>query len=134
MIIKIRGKEYVFSDAIEPSERNTKIKNMLKDNIIFDDVKMTVEEYFRITWNKKPTIVALDKIGNYLSKMPNQNGKHDKEILSKNDELEITKGVRHKTVKGKREIVDSRYINFSELSKKDSVNLGLLDVDDSNFN
>lgn len=134
MIIKIRDKKYTFSDTIEPSERNIEIQKMLDDEIVLDEVKMTIEEYFRTTWNKNPTIVALDKIGNYLSKMPDQNGKHDKEVLSRNDELEMTKGVRWKTIKNKRELVDGRYTTFSEMSKEEKVDLGLIEVNDSDFN
>lgn len=134
MIIKIRGsKDYYFSDSIEPKERLIEINKMLEDILLFDGEELTVEEYFRDTWDKPPTKVALDKIGFYLSKMPEQNGRYDKEILSRNDELEMTKGVRWSYVDEKRVLTQGRYTVFSDLDRESAIEIGLIDSEDASF-
>lgn len=128
------GKSFLLPDNIEPLERLVEINKVLESELIFDGREMTVEDYLRETWNKPNTITTLDRIGYYLSKMPEQNNKHDLEVLSKNDEMEMNKGVRWKTVKGERVLSEARYSNFVDLSIEDKANLGLMDTSDSNNN
>lgn len=125
-------KTFYLSDSIEPVERLIEVKEMLNDTLQFDGELMTVEEYFRLTWNIENngvnyTKVNLDRIGFHLSKMPEQEGTHDKDILSRNDELEMTKGVRRVTRNGEKVYVPSRYILHTNLSKETSAELGLAD-------
>lgn len=126
------GESFFFSDLIEPEERLAEINYFLETELIFDNMKMTVEDYFRYTWNDSNTVNIMGKISFYLSKMPNQNGRHDKELLSKNDEMEMTKGVRWITKEHKKVAEKGRYINFSDTSIEDKVSLGLNDTDDLN--
>ncbi|WP_341323384.1 hypothetical protein NSQ62_07890 [Solibacillus sp. FSL H8-0523] len=126
------GESFLFSDLIEPEERLAEINYFLKTELVFDNMKMTVEEYFRYTWNDLNTVHIMDKISFYLSKMPNQRGKHDKALLSKNDEMEMNKGVRW-TTKGHKKVAEkARYINFSDSSIEEKISLGLHDTDEFN--
>jgi len=125
------GKSFLLPDSIEPSERLIEINKVLESELIFDGRKMTVESYFRETWNKPTTLTALDRISYYLSKMPEQKGQHDSAILSKNDEMEMNQGVRWKTQKGERIIVKARYSNFGDLSLDLKAEIGLIDTSDS---
>ena len=129
MIIKIEGhsKEYVFSELIEPKERLVEVNKMLSETIEITE-KMSVDQYFKESFTKSAnTKFNLEKIGTYLSKFPDQQGSHDKDILSRNDILEMNKGVRWKTKKGKRVLIKSRYIPFSNLNKTEQTELGLLE-------
>lgn len=128
------GKSFLLPDNIEPSVRLIEVNKVLESELIFDGRSMTVEGYLRETWNKPTTITTLDRIGYYLSKMPEQNGQHDLEVLSKNDELEMNKGVRWKTVSGERVSVPARYTNFVDLSVDEKSDFGLIDTSDSNYN
>jgi hypothetical protein len=122
------GASFLLPDNIEPSERLVEINKVLESELIFDGRTMTVEGYLRETWNKPTTITTLDRIGYYLSKMPEQDGQHDLEVLSKNDELEMNKGVRWKTASGERVLGKARYSNFTDLSTEDRAELGLIDT------
>ena len=126
MIVKIEGsKSFIFPDNIEPSERLILINEMLDEVISLDGKEITVDDYFRDTFDVKGTRSNLEKISYYLSKMPEQSGRHDQEVLSKNDILEMEKGVRKTTKNGQNIVKESRYRNFSEVSKEDAVNLGI---------
>lgn len=128
MIIKIEGNnDYVFPDSLSVEDRLAAVELMLKETVIFYDGEMTIVDYFHETFNKDKTRSNLEKIGFYLSKMPDQNGRHDKEILSRNDEMEMQKGVRWKTIKGERVLIESRYKNFADLNKDEQVELGMLE-------
>ena len=115
---------------IEPEVRLIEIERFLKIELKFDNKKMTVEDYFRYTWNEPATIYSMEKISLYLSKMPAQNGKHDKDTLSRNDEMEMKKGVRWTTKDNKKVLEKSRYMNFSDAGIEEKVSLGLNDIDD----
>lgn len=131
MIIKIEGnKTFVFPDNIEPEERLILVNNMLNETITINCEELTVDEHFRDTFNVRGTITNLEKISYYLSKMPEQNGKEDKEILSRNDILEMDKGVRKTTKNGKNIVVNSKYRNFSETTMNDAVKIGIVDSDE----
>lgn len=130
MIVKIeRLKKYVFMDNLEPADRLVEVNKMLNDTLDFDGNKMTVEEYFRETFNKDFTRTNFEKISHYLSKMPEQNGTHDKKILSRNDELEMNKGVRWATRDGNRVLEQSKYTSFTDLDKETLIELGLAESD-----
>lgn len=135
MKIKLENsKTFYLPDNIEPKERLIEVNKLLNTIIELDGVEMTVEEYFNVTWNVEVNGVnrtknTLDRLGTYLSKMPNQNGRHDRYVLSRNDVLEMYKGVRWKTVKGKREVVRARYRLFTDLSLEEKIETGIIDED-----
>lgn len=137
--IKIANKKtYYLSDSLEPKERLVEVNKMMKDELEFDGLLMTVEEYFNYTWTREvnganPTKNTLERLGTYLSKMPDQNRQQDKAILSRNDELEMQKGVRRVNRGGKNLYVSSRYIVNTDLSLEDKVELGLVDSDDIEY-
>lgn len=133
MRITLRGKNYDFPDNIEPEERNKLIHNFLKQTIIVGDEEYDIELYYRETWFVESTKRDLDRIATYLVKMPNQNGKHDKEILSNNDIMEMEKGVRWQTEGNKRVIVPARYTNFSDLKLSEKVETGIVDIDEIRY-
>lgn len=131
MIIKIKNynKEYIFPDGIEPIERLQEVNKMLSDVLYVEaDEDITVDDYFHETFTRgKETRLNLEKISFYLSKMPDQDGKHDKETLSRNDEMEMNKGVRWATVDGKRIVVESKYKNFTDISLDEKRKIGIVD-------
>lgn len=134
MKIKIDGhKSFYLPDNIEPFERLIEVNKMLEEELCFDGETMTVEDYFRHTWNKVESNGAnlsksnMDKIGFYLSKMPEQEGREDKEILSRNDQLEMSKGVRRTSKDGKNLYMESKYILHTDLSKEKLAEIGLID-------
>jgi len=133
--LKIANKKtFYLPDNIEPSERLVEINKVLATEIEISNKKTTIEMYLSDTFNTAHTRTALDKIGTYLCKMPEQNGKHDREILSNNDVMEMEKGVRWTTKKGKKVLEKARYTNFSDLSLEDKAKLGLIDTDDFSNN
>lgn len=128
MIIKIEGsKTFVFSDRLEPCDRLIEVNKMLAEELEFYSGKTTVNDYFHETFNIDKTRTNLEKISFYLSKMPEQNNTPDKELLSSNDHMEMTKGIRWKTVKGKRTLIDGRYKNFGDLKKDEKIQAGLVE-------
>lgn len=137
MKIKIAGKKtYYFSDSIEPEERLVEVNKMLQDTLEFDGESMSIEDYFQHTWSREVNGVnetknTLDRIATYLSKMPNQDGKQDKEVMSRNDHLEMEKGIRRVHRKGENTYTSGRYIVNSELSPKDKAKMGLVDSEDT---
>ena len=128
-------KTFYLPDNIGSKERLKEVNETLNSLVRFDGEEMTVEEYFRLTWNVEvnginKTKNTLERIGTYLSKMPEQKGRHDKYVFSRNDVLEMNKGVRWKTTKGIRVLGKSRYTVFSDLGVEDKVSLGLLEEND----
>lgn len=135
MILKFsNGKTFELLDNIEPKERLVEINKVLDTSLMFHGEAMTVNEYFRFTWTKSETKQMLDRISFYLSKMPEQNGQHDKTIISRNDELEMNKGVRWVNKNKKKVLESSRYRNFTDTSIDDKASFGLADIEDSNYN
>lgn len=98
-------------------DRNRKVFEVLEEEIEFHSEKMTVEEYFRRTWDKPQTKVCLDVIGYFLTK--NNTTGEDREVLSNKKQKEIRKGSK-------------RHITFSGLGYEDQVSIGILDEDDFN--
>lgn len=121
------GKSFLLPDNIEPEERLVEINKVLESTLKFHGEEMTVEEYFRYTWDKDHTRTTLDRISFYLAKMPEQSGQHDKEIISRNDDMEMVKGVRWVNRNGEKTIEKARYINHSDLKIEQKVELGLVE-------
>lgn len=111
------GNKYKFylPDIQDVDKRLCDVNELLKTEVQFDDLQCTVEEYLRITWDKNNTRIVLDRIGYYLSKKPNQDGTHDKEMLSKNEEIEMISGF----YKGEK-----RYTNFTNLDEENKILFG----------
>lgn len=94
MEIKINDKTFELKEVADVNERKRIVEDFMKTTLELATEDMTVEEYYRFTWEKPSTMTSLDRIGYYLSKMPEQNGKKDTEVLTTNKELEMNKGIR----------------------------------------
>lgn len=105
-------REVVLSSELSYQERNSFIEVILQEKIEFHEMTMTVEEYFRYTWNKQVSRISMDIIGYYLSKGSNE--REDGEILSHKKEKEMKKG-------------SDRHVTFSGLSAKSQEDLGITD-------
>lgn len=107
---------------LDYKERNTFVSNLLSEPTGLTDNEnesLTVEEYFRYTWNKQNTRTSLDIISYYLTK-GNSEGE-DKEVLSHKKEKELQKGSK-------------RHVTFSGMSIRQQEDLGLIDTSDTNYN
>lgn len=128
MKIKIDHKTmFILDDKLEPNERLKEVNKTLQTVIDFDGDKMTVEGYLYYTWDKPLSRNIMDAIGTYLSKMPEQNGKEDKYVLSKNKKLEMNKGIKRIKKDGQNIYVKSPYRNFTYLSLEEKREIGILD-------
>lgn len=104
------------------SDRNDIIYKLLNESTGLHDNEndvMTVEDYFRFTWNKQPTKVSMDIISYYLTKN-NTEENEDKEVLSNVKQKEMLKGSK-------------RHTTFSGMGYDNQVAVGLVDIDDSNY-
>lgn len=115
MKLKLSHKTYDLDVELSEQERMKVINNILIDKIEFHEETMTVEEYFRYTWNKQTTKTCIDIIAYYLTK-ENRN----LDVLSKTKENEMIKGSK-------------RQVPFTSLGVNDAVQIGIVDVDDSNY-
>lgn len=97
------------------TERNEKIFEILAEEIVFHEETMSVEEYFRYTWEKEPSKVSMDIIGYYLTK--NNYEGEDREVLSNKKQKEIRKGSK-------------RHTTFSGMGYDNQVAVGLVDIED----
>lgn len=95
--------------------RNEVIFGILAEEIVFHEQTMTVEEYFRYTWEKQPSKISMDIIGYYLTK--NNFEGEDREVLSNKKQKEIRKGSK-------------RHTTFSGMGYDNQVAVGLIDIDD----
>ena len=91
------------------------IDNVLQTEIEFHSSTMTIEEYFRATWENSGTKICLDIIGYYLTKE-----KQDLSILSQDREKELSSG-------------SSRHVTFSSMGYENQVNVGAIDPDDYEY-
>lgn len=119
MKLKLPHRDVILKSDIEFEERNEIIESVLLENMKFHSKEMSVEEYFRETWDKPATKTALDMIGYYLTK-GNAEGE-DREVLSHRKAEEMRKG-------------SSRHTTFSSMDYGRQEEFGIIDVDDSNFN
>lgn len=109
---------------IDFEKRNELILNLLKESTGLKDSEndiLTVEEYFRFTWDKQNTRTALDIISYYLTKGNTDEEGEDREVLSHKKEKELQKGSK-------------RHVTFSGMSIRQQEDLGIIDVADSNYN
>lgn len=94
MEITINNQSFYFDSTSDMDIRKKSVEDFLATKIDLAIGTMTVEEYYSHTWEKQNTKISLDRIGYYLSKMPEQKGKEDKSILNPSKELEMECGVR----------------------------------------
>lgn len=100
--------------------RNELIVKLLEEKIEFHEETMSVEEYFRYTWNKQVTRTSLDIISYYLTKGNTDEEGEDKAVLSHKKEKELQKGSK-------------RHVTFTGMSIRQQEDLGIIDVADSNY-
>lgn len=112
MKLKMTHKTYNLDMELTLEDRVKVINNILAEDIEFHQETMSVEEYFRYTWNKQNTKISLDIIGYYLTKE-----NRDLEVLSTKKQLEMETGSR-------------RHTTFSGMGYDNQVSLGLVDIED----
>lgn len=94
MEITINNQSFYFDSTSDMDIRKKSVEDFLATKIDLAIGTMTVEEYYSYTWEKQNTKISLDRIGYYLSKMPEQDGKKDNSILNPSKELEMQHGIR----------------------------------------
>ena len=113
MKLKLPHKTHILDMCLPLDNRVQVINKILLEDIEFHSEVMTVEEYFRYTWNKQNTKISLDIIGYYLTKE-----KRELDILSTKKQLEMETGSK-------------RHTTFSGMGYDNQVSIGLIDMDDS---
>lgn len=112
MKLKLTHKTYSLDMELPLESRIPIINNILNENIEFHEEMMTVEEYFRHTWNKQNTKISLDIIAYYLTKED-----RNLEVLSVKKQLEMQNGSK-------------RHTTFSGMGYDNQVAVGLIDIED----
>jgi hypothetical protein len=115
MKLYLPHREVNLDASLSFDERNKVIYKLLEEEIEFHEEIMTVEEYFRYTWNKQPSKISMDIIGYYLTK--NNAEGEDRDVLSVKKEKEIRKGSK-------------RHTTFSGMGQDNQVKVGLIDLED----
>lgn len=112
MKLKLPNKDYELDMSVSIEERLITINNILETSISFHELDMSIEEYFRVTWDKPNTKVCLDIIGYYLTK--------------ENRNLSVLSNVKQKEmIKGSK-----RHTTFSGMGYDNQVAIGLIDIDE----
>lgn len=94
MIVRIANEKYQLETNISSHEKVEVVSKLLKENLIFMDREMTVEEYFLETWDNPYTIKTMDLLSYYITKVS-----YDMTTLSRNRMKEISRGSdRHITL------------------------------------
>lgn len=119
MKLYLPHKEVTLDTSLSFPERNKFVSDLLNEELEFHEENMTTEEYFRVTWEKQHTKVCLDVIGYYLTK--NNFDGEDREVLSNAQQKEMREGSK-------------RHTTFSGMGYDNQVAIGLIDIDDSDYN
>lgn len=119
MKLHLPHKKVSLDSQLSYEGRNLFIHQLLEEEIEFRDSNMTVEEYFRFTWDKSHTKTCMDIIAYYLTK-GNIEGE-DREVMSHKKAEEMRKGSK-------------RHTTFSSMDYDKQTEFGLVDIDDSDFN
>lgn len=136
MKLHLPHREVNLDSNLPHEERNQVIFDLLEETIEFHEQTMTVEDYFRYTWNKQPTKVSMDIIGYYLTKNNmneaeleeiedeneqetnnSNNNKEDRWVISNKKQKEMRKGSK-------------RHTTFSGMGYENQVKVGLIEVDE----
>lgn len=118
MKLLLSHREVNLSSELDFDERKTFIEELLNEPTGLQDNEndyLTVEQYFRYTWDKQNTRTALDIISYYLTKGNSEFEGEDKEVLSHKKEKELKKGSK-------------RHVTFSAMSIIQQEDLGLIDT------
>lgn len=113
MKLKLPHKTYDLDMALSVEDRMIVINELLREKIEFHAETMTVEEYFRYTWDKSNSKICMDIIGYYLTKEDRK-----LEVLSNDKQKEMLKGSK-------------RHTTFSGMGYDNQVAVGLIDIDDA---
>jgi hypothetical protein len=116
MKLKMPHKTYILDFDLSIEKRLETVNNILSDTIDINDTKMTVEEYFRETWDvlshKDTTLFYKEVIGYYLTKE-----KKDLSTLSRDKLKEMSRGSK-------------RHTTFSGMGYDNQIAVGLIDIDE----
>ncbi|WP_144509947.1 hypothetical protein [Bacillus sp. FJAT-22090] len=118
MKLYLPHREATLDTSLGFTERNEEIYKLLEESTGLQDNEndiMSVEEYFRFTWDKQPTKISLDVIGYYLTK--NNAEGEDRDVLSNGKQKEMIKG-------------SNRHTTFSGMGYDNQVAIGVVDTDD----
>lgn len=135
MKLYLPHREVNLDSSLSFEERNQVIYKLLEETIEFHEQTMTVEGYFRYTWNKQPTKVSMDIIGYYLTKNnineeelktiaededtsdEEKNNEEDRWVISNKKQKEMRKGSK-------------RHTTFSGMGYDNQVKVGLIDIEE----
>lgn len=115
MKLYLPHREVNLDTALDYDKRNECVYAILEEEVEFHSETMSVEDYFRKTWNDETTKVLMDVIGYYLTK--NNTEGEDREVLSNYKQKEMRVGSKRMTT-------------FSGMGIENQLAMGLIDEDD----
>lgn len=116
MRIELPHRNVNLDASLSPTEKLEVVYKLLDEDIVFHDETMTLEDYFRFTFEIQSSITAMDIISYYLTKE-----NRVLEVLSTKKQEEMRKGSK-------------RHTTFSGMGYADQVRNGVIDSDDYQFN
>jgi hypothetical protein len=136
MKLHLPHREVNLDSNLSYEDRNKVIFALLEETIEFHEQTMTVESYFRYTWNKQPTKVSMDIIGYYLTKnnmneaeLEEIEDENEKETNNSNNNKEDRWVISNKKQKEMRK-GSKRHTTFSGMGYENQVKVGLIEADD----
>ena len=111
MIVRIANEKYQLETGIHIEDRIELIQSLLQQTLEFQNMTMSVEDYFHYTWDNPNTIKAMDMIAYYLTKV-----EQDLTVLSRKRMKEISRG-------------SDRHVTFGSLGLEQQIRFGLQDTD-----
>lgn len=124
MKLYLPHREVTLDTSLPYPQRKEAIEKILGESTNLEDRDfdlMTVEDYFRFTWDEPTTKVLMDIIGYYLTKNNTEEEGEDKEVLSNKKQKEIRKGSK-------------RHTTFSGLPNEVQTSMGLKDDKQDDYN
>lgn len=116
MKVELPHKNVNLDASLNPDAKMEIIFKLLDEEIVFHNETMTLEEYFRLTFEIQSSIIAMDIIGYYLTKE-----NRVLEIMSTKKQEEMQKGSK-------------RHVTFTSMGYVNQVRNGVIDSDDYQFN
>lgn len=115
MKLQLPNKNYDLDMALSLEDRLIVINTILTEEVEFYNSTMTIEEYFRETWDNQGTKVCMDIIGYYLTKV-----EKDLSTMSTKKVLEMERG-------------SDRHVTFTSMGYENQINVGANDPDDYEY-
>src|SRR5699024_1925954 len=112
MKLQLPNKTYDLDMSIPLENRILEINSILEEKVEFHNSTMSIEEYFRETWDNQGTKMCMDMIGYYLTKVDK-----DLSTMSNKKVEELERG-------------SNRHTTFSSMGYENQVDVGVIDPDD----